>query len=42
MAPPFLVRASSIRSPRVANSAGEGTSGSTATTAAVDSLRPPV
>ncbi|TKY52195.1 E3 ubiquitin-protein ligase ATL6 [Spatholobus suberectus] len=26
MAPPFLVRASSIRSPRVANNAGEGTS----------------
>lgn len=39
MAPPFLVRASSIRSPRVANSAGEGTS---ATAAAVDSPRPPV
>ncbi|XP_057426908.1 E3 ubiquitin-protein ligase ATL6-like [Lotus japonicus] len=29
MAPPFLVRASSIRSPRVGNSAGEGTSAST-------------
>jgi E3 ubiquitin-protein ligase ATL6/9/15/31/42/55 len=42
MAPPFLVRASSIRSPRVGNSAGEGTSGSTATTAVVDSPRPPV
>ncbi|XP_073223916.1 E3 ubiquitin-protein ligase ATL6-like [Cicer arietinum] len=42
MAPPFLVRASSIRSPRVANSAGEGTSSSTAAAAAVDSPRPPV
>ncbi|XP_045813573.1 E3 ubiquitin-protein ligase ATL6 [Trifolium pratense] len=42
MAPPFLVRASSIRSPRVGNSAGEGTSGSTATTVVVDSPRPPV
>lgn len=43
MAPPFLVRASSIRSPRVANNAGEGTSASAATTAAaVDSPRPPV
>ncbi|XP_061349506.1 E3 ubiquitin-protein ligase ATL6-like [Gastrolobium bilobum] len=44
MAPPFLVRASSIRSPRVANSAGEGTSSNTAPPPppAVDSARPPV
>lgn len=42
MAPPFLVRASSIRSPRVASSAGEGTSASAATATVVDSPRPPV
>lgn len=42
MAPPFLVRASSTRSPRVANSAGEGTSDPTVSTAAVESSRPPV
>ncbi|KAJ1387459.1 Zinc finger, RING-type [Sesbania bispinosa] len=45
MAPPFLVRASSIRSPRVANSVGEGTSASTPPAAAaveVSSARPPV
>ncbi|GAU49727.1 hypothetical protein TSUD_32060 [Trifolium subterraneum] len=42
MAPPFLVRASSIRSPRVGNSAGEGTSGSTTTVMVADSPRPPV
>lgn len=42
MAPPFLVRASSMRSPRVASSAGEGTSASAATAAVVESPRPPV
>ncbi|XP_027365908.1 E3 ubiquitin-protein ligase ATL6 [Abrus precatorius] len=45
MAPPFLVRASSIRSPRVANNASEGTSASVATlpaAAAAESARPPV
>ncbi|KAF7805139.1 E3 ubiquitin-protein ligase ATL6 [Senna tora] len=45
MAPPFLVRASSVRSPRVANTrtAGEETSADPIMPAsAVDSARPPV
>ncbi|KAK7344222.1 hypothetical protein VNO77_13583 [Canavalia gladiata] len=42
MAPPFLVRASSIRSPRVANNAGEASSASVAAPPVVESVRPPV
>ncbi|GAU21427.1 hypothetical protein TSUD_32580 [Trifolium subterraneum] len=42
MPPSFLVRASPIRSPRVGNSVGEGSSGSTTTTVMVDSPRPPI
>ncbi|KAI4301829.1 hypothetical protein L6164_035069 [Bauhinia variegata] len=41
MAPPFLVRASSIRTPKVANSAGEETS-TQPTAPSIDSTRPPV
>ncbi|XP_028780847.1 E3 ubiquitin-protein ligase ATL6 [Neltuma alba] len=42
MAPPFLVRASSIRSPKVGGSAGEGTSAQFVLPAATDAARPPV
>ncbi|KAJ1417099.1 Zinc finger, RING-type [Sesbania bispinosa] len=46
MAPPFLVRASSIKTPKVGNGDGEGTSSSSTAPimppSAVDSARPPV
>ncbi|KAI4350001.1 hypothetical protein L6164_010534 [Bauhinia variegata] len=42
MAPPFLVRASSIRSPKVGNSAGEGTSTQPIVPPSTESTRPPV
>ncbi|KAI9084781.1 hypothetical protein K1719_033187 [Acacia pycnantha] len=42
MAPPFLVRASSLRSPKVGGSVREGTSAQIVVPAAADATRPPV